>query len=40
MAKESETNATVIKGSMNLWPEMELQISIRSSWKNVSDPDG
>lgn len=40
MAKESETNATVIKGCINLWLEMELQGSIINSWENVPDPAG
>ena len=39
MAKESQIDATVTKGSMNLWSEMELQTSITNSWKNVSNPD-
>lgn len=35
MAKESGTNATVIKDSMNLWSEMELQISVLNARKTV-----
>lgn len=38
MAKESETNAIIIKGHMNLWSEMKRQVSIINAWKNVSGP--